>query len=670
MAEAEDLLHDLARHATDYAQGLWQRHRAHAPPPGLTLTDVCARLDLLLTAVFGRSWPIRRSEPPATATTLRRLFSRGAPLEVHAVPATDGSALWLPEIADASDALTRLTRWRTMALQQAMRAYRGSAAFAPPERDALVHACYLMIEAHAADAQLVALLPGFTGALVQARLAALERRPSLTTLSAGARALELLARGVLTLAPGHAHGDILITGDPAQSLAWAQARAAHLKREHGTANLALFADAWTGALRRPPASSSPLGAAVADASTPAAGATRSARLPRAPKVREAREGEDDARQGAWMVQSSPPQEHVEDPMGMQRPTDRDERAAAEDLADSLSELPEARLVATPGRPKEVLLADAPLDAHARRSMRIHGTGEALHYPEWDCHLQAYRLPGARVRLDAPTPGDPAWVTRTLEAHRTLAYRVRRHFEMLRAQRMSLRKQPDGEDIDLDAYIASHAAFRAGQPMSQAIYRCTLSRRRDLAIALLIDVSGSTDAWVDAHRRIVDVEREALLLVCMALEGLAEPYAIYAFSGEGPGAVSLRELKAFADRYDGRVALRIAGLEPEHYTRCGAALRHVSAHLMRQPARHRLLLMLSDGKPNDIDQYEGRYGVEDTRQAVIEARAQGIFAFCLTVDRQAPDYLPHVFGRAHYALLKQPQTLPTILVDWLRRLVAA
>jgi nitric oxide reductase NorD protein len=134
-------------------------------------------------------------------------------------------------------------------------------------------------------------------------------------------------------------------------------------------------------------------------------------------------------------------------------------------------------------------------------------------------------------------------------------------------------------------------------------------------------------------------------------------------------VQVRGVKRFDEPNSRAVALRIAGLEPERYTRAGAALRHASSLLTRQPARHRLLLLLSDGKPNDCDLYEGRYGVEDMRQAVLEARQAGLSTFCLTVDRQAGAYLPRVFGPHHYALLQKPELLPTVLLDWMKRLLA-
>lgn len=161
-----------------------------------------------------------------------------------------------------------------------------------------------------------------------------------------------------------------------------------------------------------------------------------------------------------------------------------------------------------------------------------------------------------------------------------------------------------------------------------------------------------------------------MFVCIALEGLRESYNVLAFSGVGPKGVTVRAVKRFDEPYGETIAKRIAALEPERYTRLGAALRHASALLMRQPARHRLLILLSDGKPNDEDEYDGRYGVEDARQAIVEARLQGINCFCLTVDRHAASYLPHVFGARQYALLQKPELLSRVLLDWLRRLIGA
>jgi nitric oxide reductase NorD protein len=386
-------------------------------------------------------------------------------------------------------------------------------------------------------------------------------------------------------------------------------------------------------------------------------------------VRKPDERDERTSQGAWMVQTAQPHEHAEDPFGSQRPTDRDEQQAAEEFADSLSELAEARLVSVPGAPKEILLSDDPPPASTRRMSDATPTTErVLRYPEWDWRSRAYRDPGAAVHLTIAPQGPSEWVDRTLEQHRALLQAVRRQFESLRAQRTRLHQQREGDELDLAACVDAFADLRAGAAMERGLYRCTRTSQRELAVLLLIDVSGSTDGWVSQHRRVIDVEREALLLVCLALDSLGEPYSVLAFSGESAQGVTVRSVKGFRERYGHEVALRIAGLEPEKYTRVGAAIRHASSRLMREPARHRLLLLLSDGKPNDSDEYDGRYGVEDMRQSIVEARLQGIFSFCLTIDRHTAGYLSAVFGEHQYAVLHRPELLPSALLGWLRRLV--
>lgn len=677
MAEAEDVLHDVARHATVYVRDLWRRNRPAPVRPVTALDDVAQRLDLLIAAIFRRSFALRIAIPPAPRNALRRFYERGqGPQPTQAVPATDDRSIWLPRELDMPDREAATERYRVFALQQAMRAVRGSARGIPADEDALVRACYQLCEAAAADVALVQLLPGLASGIGTLRREALTQRPPLDTFPARRRPLEallreLLAHDCLSLPPCWPTLDT-----PVASLAHAREIAAALRDDipdaHRLRGVWLLPDAWTGELRPVAAAASVRDRHPDDEEDDTRDHNpRSARMDRRPAVREALPDEDEPQDpGAWMIQPGEPLEQAEDPMGMQRPTDRDEKTAAEELADSLSELNEARLVSTPGTPKEILLSDDAPEARVKGGTHAAPTdGDGIEYPEWDYRMAAYREPGARVIVLPPTAGDPAWVEKTLKAHRAMLDAIRRRFELLRAQRMRLRRQRDGEDIDLDAYIESIADYRAGRSLSQRLYQTTRQARRDTAIALLIDISGSTDAWVASHRRVIDVEREALLLVCLALESMGEPYCVQAFSGEGPDCVTVRELKRFDEHYGADVGTRIAALEPERYTRAGAAIRHAAATLMRKPASHRLLMLLSDGKPNDMDEYDGRYGVEDMRQAVTEVKLQGISPFCLTIDRQGASYLPQVFGVGNYALLMQPAELPSALIDWIRRLVA-
>jgi nitric oxide reductase NorD protein len=693
MAEAEDVIADAARHATVFARALWRRHRpVSTGPTPLRLADIAQRLDLLIAAVFGRSFALRVAQPPVVPSWIGGLLLRHRlPPVREAVPATDGRSIWLPaafKLAE-SDALA-MERFRILALRQAMRAERRSAEHLPAEAPPLERELYVLLEARAADDALARLLPGMTAPLATLRREALQRRPRLDAFTASLQPIEKLARALLAvdgdsafmagLPDGLAPDLFMLPATPAQVRHQARALSAALG---GKAALALkgtrllWRDWWTGDLRAPSATVRTSGGAVDDgeAGSTDAKPPRSARLSRRPEVREGSDDEDGDKLGAWMVQTAQPHEKAEDPMGLQRPTDRDETSAAEDFADAMSELPEAQLVSTPGKPKEVLISHDPPDSKTYRAQRDPAgkPGQApdrRHYPEWDWRLGAYCDPGATVLLLPAPSGPQKWVDDTLQVRRGMLHEIRRRFELLRAQRVRVRKQLDGEDIDLQAYTDSYADFRAGLPLAQRLYQSERRSRRDMAVMLLVDVSGSTDGWIAADRRIIDVEREALLLVCIALDGMADPYSVLAFSGEGPQAVVVRSVKRFDERYDNTVARRIAGLEPEHYTRAGAAMRHASALLMAQPAEHRLLLLLSDGKPNDIDDYEGRYGVEDLRQAVLEAKLQGISPFCLTIDRQAAGYLSAVFGPNHYALLPRPELLPSVLLDWLRRLVAA
>lgn len=667
MAEAEDVITDVARHGTIFVRELWKsRLKAEPRDEGLRLRDVAARLDLLLIAVFGQSFVLRSSEPAAPRTFLTKVFRRDGPLARAALPATDGRSIWLPRQVHPLRELDPVTQYKVMALQQAMRIRRESArlvgaASSPLER-ALVH----LFEADAADGQLSRELPGLHKSLVAFRGAVLEGRPRPSAFPPARRGLEEIVHGILNLEPP------LVVRDGGAVLDIA----GQLARRFGTTErafrLGLYEDVWTGAmLACDDGRSAELSAQPGAEEAPSA-APRSVHLPRAPRVRNPAEGEDERKPGAWMVQTAAPHEQVEDPFGLQRPVDRGDAEDSDEMADAFSELAEARTVSSPARPKEVFLSE---DSPDRKSRLMAPEAESredlvLRLPEWDYRAQAYAEDSVAVHVRDGAEGTQAWVDRAMLEHQATVTQVRRRFEMLRAQRVRKPRQVEGDDIDLNAFVDGFASFRAGQALPTELYETRRLAKRDLAVYLLVDVSGSTDAWVAGSKRVIDVEREALLLTAEALQPLGESFAIGAFSGEGPKGVVLRHIKRFSERFSPVVARRIAGLEPEHYTRVGAALRCATNLLLGEPARQRLLVLLSDGKPNDVDRYEGRYGVEDLRQAANEARLQGVSVFCLTVDRQASSYLPAVFGPGQYALLTQPKLLPLVLVDWMSRLLRA
>jgi len=231
----------------------------------------------------------------------------------------------------------------------------------------------------------------------------------------------------------------------------------------------------------------------------------------------------------------------------------------------------------------------------------------------------------------------------------------------------LRAQVDGTELDMEALVRARTDLVASGAGSDRVYVATRNQARDLAIAILVDTSFSTDSWVDG-RRVLDVEKAALTALAFGLEACGDPFAILTFSSRTRHAVAVSTVKSFTERLDAPVRRRIGALRPGAYTRIGAALRHVATLLEARPERHRLLLLLSDGKPNDLDHYEGRYAVEDTRKAVQEARRRQLAVFAVTVDRRAESYVPRIFGRGGYAMVGHLGRLPDALPAIYRQLV--
>lgn len=276
-------------------------------------------------------------------------------------------------------------------------------------------------------------------------------------------------------------------------------------------------------------------------------------------------------------------------------------------------------------------------------------------PEWDYRSRELRRDYCRVQpmlaRDATAQELPPHLRRT-------AHHLRRQFEALTQNRTWLRAQPDGSEMDLSAWLDFAVARHSGHPIhEQGLYRDFRNNQRDLACLLLADLSLSTDAAVNNEQKIIDVIRDSLFLFAEALSAAGDRFAMYGFSSRRREHVRFHTLKAFDERYDGAIRGRIQAIRPGYYTRMGAALRQASRLLETQHAGRQLLLLLTDGKPNDLDHYEGRYGIEDTRQALHEARQQGLHPFCVTIDQKAGDYLPHLFGPGNYVVIRRPDELP-------------
>jgi nitric oxide reductase NorD protein len=662
VAEPEDVIAEGALLATRAVRDIWARRTsgAIAGPPGLL--DLRRRLELFVAALFPDAPEIGVAEPPAVPSLLAR-WARRHTAHLHSrfpLSSNDGTRIRLPGVLEGLPAPEVLDRYRLLALEQAARGARGTFARLPPH-DPLLRDLYLLSEAAAVDALLVRMLPRLRLPLREARAEALQGRLPPRNASQVERAAEALLAALLAGDPAAPAAPFVLAATPADSLRWAEEHWPELHGLPGSYRGVAPVPLWGGV----PAPSETAAASGPGQESSGPLPARSRTLPRRPRVRETSEDEDDREPGTWMVRADDLQEKAEDPAGLQRPADRDQQADPGELADALSELPQLRLVRTPGPVREVLVGMDPI----RRLPGAESARQAAFaYPEWDWRSGGYRPRAAVVRELPPETGPEEWVEAALRRHGAMIRGVRRDFERLRPRRVALTRQPDGAELDLDAMVTAYADRRAGGVPEERCYIDSRPLRRDVAIALLVDASSSTDGWVAGNRRIIDVEKEALLIVGEALAALGDPYTILSFGGEGPGRVELRIIRRFEGREDPAVVRRrIAGLEPGGYTRAGAAIRHATAALTGQMARHRLLLLLSDGRPNDVDQYEGRYGIEDTRVAIAEARLQGLSCFCLTVDREAPRYATRIFGR-DYAVLSRAERLPGALTALLRDLV--
>ena len=311
-----------------------------------------------------------------------------------------------------------------------------------------------------------------------------------------------------------------------------------------------------------------------------------------------------------------------------------------------------------------LKMDLDLSPGAASGKRLQGS---YTYPEWNYRKRCYQDNHCRVLTGLHDDEGDNWFIDD-ETRRRIR-RVRRQFEALRPRREWLRGQVDGNELDMDAVIRAQCDFAAVGESSAGLYMSSRAQARDLAVSILIDVSLSTDAWVEKDRRVVDIEKEALLVLAHGLASCGDDYSISSFTSHRRHRVWVNTLKTFDESMNQTIERRIASLKPGHYTRMGAAIRHTAAELAKRPNRHRLLLVLSDGKPNDSDYYEGRYAVEDTRRAIHDARQQELKVFGVTIDRDAQHYITHLFGRGGYAMVQKPEHLSLALPGIYRQIIS-
>ncbi len=306
---------------------------------------------------------------------------------------------------------------------------------------------------------------------------------------------------------------------------------------------------------------------------------------------------------------------------------------------------------------------------------------AYNYDEWDRELTDHRIGWCRVIEKRVKHGDKTFVEQTRERHKGVISSIRHQFQLMKPEDlMRVTNELDGEEFDLSAVIDyvidRRAAKVGGGHQSERLYTKRLRRRRDVAVSFLLDQSSSTARTIGRHplqpytrpgRRIIEIEKEGLVLMSEALEAVGDTYSINGFTSEGRRNVKFYVVKDFDEEYSDEVKRRIGGINFQNNTRLGAAIRHATAKLAKQEARTRLLIVLSDGRPYDHDYGDARYARDDTREALRQAKNQGITPFCITIDRESEAELRDLYGEIGYTIIDDVLSLPERMPGIYRRL---
>ncbi|MYM54474.1 nitric oxide reductase activation protein NorD [Thalassovita mangrovi] len=292
----------------------------------------------------------------------------------------------------------------------------------------------------------------------------------------------------------------------------------------------------------------------------------------------------------------------------------------------------------------------------------------FHYPEWDYQVQLYRPDWATVYEHRAKKGDPGAVDDILVEHKPIAHRIRRIIDMLSpAGVQRIRNMEDGDEIDINAAVDAMIAIRTGQQPNPRITMRNVITSRDLAVTVLLDLSESTNDTMDgSDKTVLELTREAAALVATAIEGIGDPFALHGFASDGRHDVQYYRFKDWGQSFNDEAKARLDGMTGGLSTRMGAALRHAGAGLLKQAERRKLILLVTDGEPADIDERDPQHLRHDTRKAVDELAAKGVMTYCLTLDPEADRYVKRIFGANNYTVVdhvdRLPEQLPTLFAS--------
>ncbi|WP_300191746.1 VWA domain-containing protein [Halothiobacillus sp.] len=285
-----------------------------------------------------------------------------------------------------------------------------------------------------------------------------------------------------------------------------------------------------------------------------------------------------------------------------------------------------------------------------------------HYPEWDYVSQSYRPDWVSVYESLHSSGNAADIDRLLQKHAALAKQLKKMLDALKPQdKVRIRYQEEGSELDLDVAIRSLIDYKSGANPDPRINMSHRTNGRSIAVMLLLDLSESlNEKAAGSEQTILELSQEAVSLLAWAIDKLGDPFAIAGFHSNTRHEVRYQHIKGYSERWDDEVKARLAKMEAGYSTRMGAAMRHAAHYLSAQKADKKLMLILTDGQPSDVDTSDDRLLIEDARQAVKELDQQGIFPYCISLDARLKagddDYVRDIFGQ-HYTIIDHIERLP-------------
>lgn len=294
--------------------------------------------------------------------------------------------------------------------------------------------------------------------------------------------------------------------------------------------------------------------------------------------------------------------------------------------------------------------------------------DPFHYQEWDYQIQLHRPDWVTVYERRQPKGDVEDIKLILDEYKPVAHRIKQIIDLLTPEGVQrIRNMEDGDEIDINAAVDAMISLRMGEQPNPRITMRNVVKNRDLSVVVLMDLSESTNEKVEGtDKSILQLTREAATLVATAINGIGDPFALHGFSSDGRHDVQYFRFKDFNQGFDDEAKSRLAGMKGGLSTRMGAALRHAGQHLLKQREKRKLILLVTDGEPADIDERDPQHLRHDTKKAVEELYGKGVLCYCLTLDPHADDYVKRIFGANNYTVIdnveKLPEKLPTLFAS--------